>query len=129
MVLTRISIAFLLLTAVCGAQIVNPPSNPVKSVSVSYAAKPGDSIILYSGVMDGSQGITLPVVGISIGKIYTVKVISTDATGSALNINTGNTAEMAGNPQLYSIPTGVHIGGSIILVWDGYNYWALLYKQ
>jgi hypothetical protein len=60
MVLTRISIAFLLLTAVCGAQIVNPPSNPVKSVSVSYAAKPGDSIIL---------------------------------------------------------------------VWDGYNYWALLYKQ
>ena len=101
----------------------------VKTVSANYAAVAADETILYSGVMDGSQGITLPTTGIGIGKAYTVKVISTDTTAGALNINTSNSVEWAGNPQLYAIPTGIATGGAVTLIWDGTNWWITEYNQ
>jgi hypothetical protein len=100
-----------------------------KTVSASYTALPADGTIFYSGVMDGSHGITLPTTGIPAGKTITVKVVSTDATGSALNVNTSNAGEYAGNPQLFTIPAGAAAGGVATLQWDGAKWWLLEYSQ
>jgi hypothetical protein len=102
---------------------------PPKNVSASYAADPTDSVILYSGVMDGTQAITLPTTGLAAGKIMTVKVISTDAGTSALNVATSNAAEYAANPQLFTNPAGAAMGGVASLVWDGSAWWLLEYSQ
>jgi hypothetical protein len=109
-------------------------TTPPKNVSASYAADPADSVILYSGVMDGSQAITLPTASkeartLAAGKIMTVKVISTDAGTSALNVATSNAAEYAGNPQLSTKPAGAAMGGVASLVWDGSAWWLLEYSQ
>ena len=104
-------------------------SNIVQLVTASYTALPSDETILYSGVMDGSQGITFPLVGVIQGKTYTVKVISTDATAGPLNVNTGNAAEWAGNPQIFSIPGGVATGGIVSVVWNGAAWWLTQYSQ
>jgi hypothetical protein len=104
-------------------------TTPPKQVSASYAAKPADEVILYSGLMDGSQAITLPTTGLPAGKVMTVKVISTDTNASALNIATGNAGEYAGNPQLYTKPAGAAMGGVASLVWDGSAWWLLEYSQ
>jgi hypothetical protein len=106
-----------------------PANPPLKTVSSSYSAELADEIILYSGVMDGSQGITLPTAKVRVGKVITVKVVSTDAGGSALNVNTGNAGEYAANPQLFSIPAGAAIGGVASLIWDGSAWWLLEYSQ
>ena len=101
----------------------------IRAVSASYVATAADGTILYSGVMDGSKGITLPTIGLSPGKIITVKVTSTDTTAGPLNVNTSNAAEWAGNPQLYAIPTGIATGGTVTLVWDGTAWWITEYSQ
>ena len=106
-----------------------PLTPSVKSTAVSYVATPADSTIFFSGVMDGTQGITLPTTGLTPGKVISVKVTSADATAGPLNINTGNAAEYAGNPQLYSIPGGAKVGGSVTLEWDGSAWWLLVYNQ
>jgi len=108
---------------------VQPATPSAQSVSSSYDAVATDSVIFYSGVMDGSQGITLPLTGLVPGKTITVKVTSTDAGASALNVNTGNDAEYAGNPQLYTIPAGAAVGGTATLVWDGTAWWLTEYSQ
>ena len=108
---------------------VTPATPSPKSVSESYTALATDSVIFYSGVMDGTQGITLPTAGVAPGKTITVKVISTDAGGSALNVNTGNAAEYAGNPQLYAIPGGAAVGGIASFAWDGAHWWLTGYSQ
>jgi hypothetical protein len=105
------------------------PTAAPNTVSVSYEANPADSVILYSGVMDGSQAITLPTAGLAAGKIMTVKVISTDTGASALNVATSNAAEYAGNPQLFTTPAGAAMGGVVSLVWDGSAWWLLEYSQ
>lgn len=101
----------------------------VKPVSASYVATAADGIILYSGAMDGTHGITLPTTGLRAGQSITVKVTSTDATAGPLNVNTSNAAEWAGNPQLYAIPTGIATGGTVTLVWDGTAWWITEYSQ
>ena len=101
----------------------------VVSKSASYSATITDDIITYTGVMDGSQGITLPTASVPVGKTITIKVISTNTGGSALNINTSNSGEYAGNPQLFSIPAGALVGGVAILFWDGAAWWLLQYSQ
>jgi hypothetical protein len=103
-------------------------STAIKSVGASYAALPTDETILYSGVMDGSQSIILPVTGISPGKKYIVKIVSADASGGPLNVNTSS-SEYAGNPQLFTIPGGAAMGGCAVLVWDGNNWWLESYAQ
>jgi len=108
---------------------VAPATPSPKSVSASYTALPTDSVIFYSGVMDGSQGITLPTVGVAAGKTITVKVTSTDTGASALNVTTGNAAEYAGNPQLFTIPGGAAVGGIATLAWDGAHWWLTEYSQ
>jgi len=106
------------------------PAQPkVKSVSATYAALATDGTIFYSGVMDGTQGITLPSTGLTAGQIMRVKVTSTDASAGALNVNSGNAAEWAGNPQLFAIPTGTATGGTASFQWDGSAWWLLSYTQ
>ena len=77
---------------------VQPATPSGKLVSASYTALATDTVVFYSGVMDGTQGITLPTAGLVKGQEIAVKVISTDTGASALNVNTGNAAEYAGNP-------------------------------
>ena len=79
--------------------------------------------------MDGSKAITLPTTGLVAGQTITIKVTSTDASGSALNVNTGNAAEYGGNPQIFSIPGGAKLGGGETLVWDGAAWWMTIYNQ
>jgi hypothetical protein len=108
---------------------VAPAAPASKSVSASYEAQPTDGVIFYSGVMDGSQGITLPTADVALGKVITVKVTSADTGASALNVNTSNAAEYVGNPQLFTIPGGAAVGGIASLVWDGSAWWLLEYNQ
>src|SRR5208282_1444153 len=75
------------------SQFVSPPAPGVVTTPVSYTTKPTDGTVFYTGVMDGSQGITLTTTNVALGATITVKVISTNVTGSALNINTFNSAE------------------------------------
>jgi len=109
--------------------VVAVSEGPLTSVSTSYNAKATDSVIFYSGVMDGTKNVTLPLIGVPVGHTITIKVTSTDTTGSALNVFTGNNAEYVGNPQLYSVPGAAKYGGTSKFVWDGTAWWMLYYHQ
>lgn len=108
---------------------VQPATPSGKLVSASYTALATDTVVFYSGVMDGTQGITLPTAGLVKGQEIAVKVISTDTGASALNVNTGNAAEYAGNPQLFTIPGGAAMGGAASFAWDGSHWWLTGYAQ
>jgi hypothetical protein len=108
---------------------VQPATPSGKSVSASYTALATDTVVFYSGVMDGSKGITLPTTGLVKGQTIAVKVISIDIGASALNVNTGNAAEYAGNPQLFTIPGGAAMGGAASFAWDGSHWWLTGYAQ
>ena len=94
----------------------------------SYQAGITDDVILWNGAMDGSAGITFDTTNAPVGKIWTVKVIQPTGAGP-LNINTGNAAEWAGNPQIWTKPGGTATGGVATVQWNGTALWLLNYIQ
>jgi hypothetical protein len=109
------------------ADIVTITPNVVTK-TISYLASVTDDVVLWNGAMDGSAGITFDTGSAPVGKIWTVKVIQADGSGP-LNINTGNAAEWAGNPQIFTKPGGTSSGGSVQVQWDGAALWVLFYNQ
>ena len=100
-------------------------SNVTTQTGASYNALASDGLIL-AAYASGNQGIVLPVTGIAVGKIYVVKVASagvpvnvTAVGGAAIDLWSG------GQVQLWNPPTTTQNGSSVMVQWDGTQYWVI----